>query len=66
LSSAHLLLVTLIVAGIVTAHWLMRTRTLEQMLAQQHPVPLALGLGLMAFAIVAAQGAGNAFIYFQF
>ncbi len=66
LASAHVMLVTLIVVGIVAAHWLMRTRTLEQMLAKQHPVPLALGLGLMAFAIVAAQGTGNAFIYFQF
>ena len=66
LISAHVIVVVLIVAGIVAMHWLMRARTLEQMLARQHPAPLALGLGLMAFAIVAAQGTGNAFIYFQF
>jgi hypothetical protein len=27
---------------------------------------LSAALGVMAFAVVAAQGAGNAFIYFQF
>jgi alginate O-acetyltransferase complex protein AlgI len=66
LTSAHLAMVTLIVGGIVAAHWLMRTRTLEAMLARRHPLPLAAALGVMAFAVVAAQGAGNAFIYFQF
>ncbi len=66
LTTAHLAMVTLIVGGIVTAHWLMRTRTLEAMLARRHPLPLAAALGAMAFAVVAAQGAGNAFIYFQF
>ncbi|MDR7135370.1 alginate O-acetyltransferase complex protein AlgI [Lysobacter niastensis] len=66
LSTAHLTMVALIVAGIVAAHWLMRARTLEAMLADRHPVPLSAALGVMAFAIVAAQGAGNAFIYFQF
>jgi alginate O-acetyltransferase complex protein AlgI len=66
LPTADLALVALIVGGIVVAHWLMRRRTLEAMLARQHPVPLTAALGLMAFAVVAAQGAGNAFIYFQF
>jgi alginate O-acetyltransferase complex protein AlgI len=59
-------MVALIVTGIVLAHWLMRSQTLEAMLARRHPLPLAAALGLMAFAVVAAQGAGNAFIYFQF
>jgi alginate O-acetyltransferase complex protein AlgI len=66
LTVADLAMVALIVAGIVAAHWLMRSRTLEAMVARQHPVPLTAALGLMAFAVVAAQGAGNAFIYFQF
>jgi alginate O-acetyltransferase complex protein AlgI len=66
LTTAHLAIVALIVGGIVIAHWLMRTRTLEAMLARRHPLPLSAALGAMAFAIVAAQGAGNAFIYFQF
>jgi hypothetical protein len=29
-------------------------------------IPLSLGMGLMAFLIVIAQGEGSAFIYFQF
>jgi alginate O-acetyltransferase complex protein AlgI len=66
LASAQLTIVALIVTGIVLAHWLMRSQTLEAMLARRHPLPLAAALGLMAFAVVAAQGAGNAFIYFQF
>jgi len=66
LTTAHLAMVALIVGGIVIAHWLMRTRTLEAMLARRHPLQLSAALGVMAFAVVAAQGAGNAFIYFQF
>lgn len=66
LTSGHVTTVTLIVAGLVLAHWMMRSRTLEAMLTRRHPVPLAAALGLMAFAIVVTQGSGNAFIYFQF
>ena len=55
-----------IVAGIVAAHWAMRNRTLE--LAVERTPPLLLGSvwAAMAVAIVAEQGAGSAFIYFQF
>jgi hypothetical protein len=66
LDTPALVTVTLVVGGLVAAHWLMRTRTLESMLARRHPVPIAAALGAMAFAIAATQGAGNAFIYFQF
>ena len=66
LDTPQLAMVALIVGGLVAAHWLMRNATLESMLARRHPVPLAAGLGGMAFAIAATQGAGNAFIYFQF
>lgn len=66
LASAHFVPVAVIVAGIVVAHWLMRRRTLESALARTPPLVLSLAWGLMLFAIVAAQGVGNAFIYFQF
>jgi len=66
LDTQDVVFVGAIVAGLVGAHWLMRTRTLEAMLARRHPLPLAAALGLMAFAIAITQGAGNAFIYFQF
>ena len=66
LLTADLTLVALIVSGIVFAHWRMRARTLEAMLATVPAVALACVWAVMAFAIVIAQGAGNAFIYFQF
>ncbi|MBU6247166.1 MAG: MBOAT family protein [Xanthomonadaceae bacterium] len=56
----------LIVTGIVAAHGWMRRRTLESALLQVPAVPLAMGMGLMAFLVIIAQGEGSAFIYFQF
>jgi alginate O-acetyltransferase complex protein AlgI len=56
----------LIVTGIVAAHWWMRRRTLESALLQVPAVLLAMGMGLMAFLVIIAQGEGSAFIYFQF
>jgi alginate O-acetyltransferase complex protein AlgI len=44
----------------------MRQRTLEDVVAETRPLLLSGALGLMLFAIVIAQGEGNAFIYFQF
>jgi alginate O-acetyltransferase complex protein AlgI len=66
LPTVDLVMVSLIVGGIVGAHWWMRNRTLESAVAR---VPATLLSGTWAarlFAIVIAQGAGNAFIYFQF
>ena len=66
LPGIELLLVATIVAGIVAAHWLMRTRTLESAIARV-PAPLLAGVwAALAFAIIIEQGSGNAFIYFQF
>ena len=66
LPTVHLVMVTAIVAGIVLAHWRMRERTLESAIAGTPALLLAGVWALMAFAIVIAQGTGNAFIYFQF
>jgi alginate O-acetyltransferase complex protein AlgI len=44
----------------------MRERTLESMLQRAPALPVSAALGAMLFTIVIAQGAGNAFIYFQF
>jgi alginate O-acetyltransferase complex protein AlgI len=66
LPGIELLMVGVIIGGLVGAHWLMRTRTLESVLART-PAPLLTGAWvLLAFAIVIEQGEGNAFIYFQF
>jgi alginate O-acetyltransferase complex protein AlgI len=66
LPTVHLTMVALIVAGIVFTHWRMRTQTLETAIAGVPPVVLSGVWALMLFAIVIAQGAGSAFIYFQF
>ena len=66
LPTVHLVMVTAIVTGIVLAHWRMRQRTLESAIADTPALLLAGAWALMAFAIVIAQGTGNAFIYFQF
>ena len=66
LPTAHLVMVTVIIAGIVFTHWRMRAQTLETAIARVPPVVLSGVWALMLFAIVIAQGAGNAFIYFQF
>jgi alginate O-acetyltransferase complex protein AlgI len=55
-----------IVAGIVTTHWAMRDKTLE-IAVERTPAWLVGGLlAVMAIAVVAEQGKGSAFIYFQF
>ncbi len=62
----HLTMVSLIIGGIVFTHWRMREQTLESFVARV-PAPVIAGAwAVMAFAIIAAQGSGNAFIYFQF
>jgi len=66
LSSFSLIAVAAIVGGLVLTHWFMRARTLESVVARVHPVAVCAVWGLLAFAIVIAQGSGAAFIYFQF
>jgi alginate O-acetyltransferase complex protein AlgI len=66
LPTMQLAMTALIVGGLVLAHWLMRERTLESMLRRAPALPVSAALGVMLFTIVAAQGAGSAFIYFQF
>src|SRR5690348_3167319 len=66
LESFYLISVAVIVGGILLAHWFMRARTLEGVVARAHPVAISAVWALLAFAIVAAQGSGAAFIYFQF
>ena len=66
LDTWHVAMVAAIVGGILVAHGLMRSRTLESMLARTPAPAIAVAWGVMAFLIVAAQGSGAAFIYFQF
>src|SRR5574337_1023656 len=64
LNSEALIVVAAIIGGLVWVHWLMRNRTLESVLARAPAAALACSWAVMAFAVVATQGNGNAFIYF--
>jgi alginate O-acetyltransferase complex protein AlgI len=66
LPTVHLTMVAVIVISIVFTHWHMRDRTLETAIARVPAAVLSGVWALMLFAIVISQGAGNAFIYFQF
>jgi alginate O-acetyltransferase complex protein AlgI len=55
-----------IVGGIVTTHWAMRDRTLEIAVERTPSWLVGSLLGIMAVAVIAEQGKGSAFIYFQF
>jgi len=66
LQSYYLATVAAIIVALVLVHWLMRNRTLESVVARTPAVAISVVWALMAFAIVIAQGHGNAFIYFQF
>jgi len=66
LSTGWILPVVVIIGALVVAHWQMRNRTLESVLARVPATGIAACWAAMAFAIVVAQGDGNAFIYFQF
>jgi len=66
LTTFYLVSVGVIIGCIVATHWWMRARTLESVVARAHPAAIASVWALLAFAIVIAQGSGNAFIYFQF
>ena len=52
--------------AIVATHWAMRDRTIELVIERTPAWLVGLLWGAMGIAIIAEQGAGNAFIYFQF
>jgi len=58
--------VTLIVGAMLATHWRMRSTRLETVVAAAPGWAVVLVWTLMAFALVAEQGAGDAFIYFAF
>ncbi len=55
-----------IVAGIVATHWAMRDKTLEIAIERTPAWVIGALWSIMAIAVVAEQGKGSAFIYFQF
>lgn len=53
-------------AGLLSAQLYMRDRSLEDVVTQASPRLVTAAWACMAFAIIITQGAGSAFIYFQF
>jgi alginate O-acetyltransferase complex protein AlgI len=66
LETPFIVITAAVVLGLLTAHWAMRQRTLESVIARTPAVVLGAAWSLMLFLIVISQGSGNAFIYFQF
>ena len=66
IATVPLVLTAVVMAAMLTVHWLMRDRELEDVVARQPAWIVGLIIGLMAAASILAQGEGSAFIYFQF
>jgi alginate O-acetyltransferase complex protein AlgI len=58
--------VVVVILGLVTAHWLMRSTTIEAVYSKMPSWLVTAVLVIMAFMVIITQGSGNAFIYFQF
>ena len=58
--------VALIVGAMLLTHWRMRSTRLEVIVAAAPAWTVVLAWASMAFALIAEQGAGDAFIYFAF
>ena len=58
--------VVVVILGLVTAHWLMRSTTIEAVYSKMPSWLVTVVLVIMAFMVIITQGSGNAFIYFQF
>jgi alginate O-acetyltransferase complex protein AlgI len=66
LPTVYMMKAAVIVAGIVSVHWLMRKRRLEDVVARAPWWVTGTVAAAMLFAVIIAQGSGEAFIYFQF
>ena len=65
-AAIYLITTTLIMVGLLLAHSLMRSQTLEMAIARLRPATLTALWTIMAFAVVIQHGESNGFIYFQF
>ena len=66
LPTIYMIKVAVIIAGILVVQWLMRNVTLEEVVARAPWWLTGLVAAAMLFAVIVAQGSGDAFIYFQF
>jgi D-alanyl-lipoteichoic acid acyltransferase DltB (MBOAT superfamily) len=66
LPTIYMLKTGVIITAIVVVQWLMRNRDLEGIVARTPWWVSGLVAAAMLFAVIIAQGSGDAFIYFQF
>ena len=68
LSSPHreILQVTIVIIGLLIAHWRLRETSIEAAVARQPRWVIHPCWAVMAGSIILTQGNGNSFIYFQF
>jgi alginate O-acetyltransferase complex protein AlgI len=66
LSTRELLQVGIVTLALLTAHWLMRDTSIENVAARTPKWLIAGVWGAMLFFLILNQGSANAFIYFQF
>jgi len=66
LSTRELLQVGIVTVSLLTAHWLMRDTSLENVAARTPKWLIAGAWAAMLFLLILNQGSANAFIYFQF
>jgi D-alanyl-lipoteichoic acid acyltransferase DltB (MBOAT superfamily) len=65
-SQADLLITVTVMAGLLTAHWILRDTTIEHVVARIPVWVRVSALALMILAIFLSPGEDRAFIYFQF
>jgi alginate O-acetyltransferase complex protein AlgI len=66
LPTVYMIKVAVIIASMVTIQWLMRKRSLEDLVARTPWWLTGFVAAAMLFAVITTQGSGEAFIYFQF
>ncbi len=66
LATIYMIKVGVLIACIVATHWFMRDRELERVVSRTPWWLTGLVCATMLFAVIVTQGAGTAFIYFQF
>ncbi|MGH8203105.1 MAG: MBOAT family O-acyltransferase, partial [Steroidobacteraceae bacterium] len=66
LPTIYMIKVAVIITGILVVQWLMRNRTLEDVVSRAPWWLTGAVAALMLFAVIVTQGSGEAFIYFQF
>ena len=66
LPTIYMIKVAVIITGILVVQWLMRNRSLEDVVSRAPWWLTGAIAAAMLFSVIIAQGAGEAFIYFQF